>query len=320
MLNTAELKQRVNLKDIVEQDLGRPARKSAKAWQWLCPFHGDRNTPSLAVYEDHAHCYGCGWNGDVIKWIQERRGLDFKAACEYLGAEIVQGPVVRHSPASSPMKEPPAERWQGAALEVVMECAAILQTEAGAKARHYLEARGISAETVAHWNIGFNPVDRKVNELWIPRGITIPGWHESANTLWYLKVRRAAGEPRYINVKGSVFGMYGADTLAGHDTAFVCEGEFDTLLLWQHIRDRAGVVTMGGAGNKDVDSWLPYLLPLRRLFIATDADQPGEEAATYWLGKTARARRVLPPKGKDITDSWLAGADLRQWALEQLGE
>ena len=30
-----------------------------------CPFHADR-TPSLKLYSDHFHCFGCGAHGDVL--------------------------------------------------------------------------------------------------------------------------------------------------------------------------------------------------------------------------------------------------------------
>lgn len=30
-----------------------------------CPFHADR-TPSLNLYGDHFHCFGCGAHGDVV--------------------------------------------------------------------------------------------------------------------------------------------------------------------------------------------------------------------------------------------------------------
>ena len=30
-----------------------------------CPFHDDRH-PSMKLYEDHYHCFGCQANGDVI--------------------------------------------------------------------------------------------------------------------------------------------------------------------------------------------------------------------------------------------------------------
>lgn len=46
----------------------------------LCPFHGDRKTPSLKVYADPArgwHCFGCGQGGDVIKFAMLWYGIGF---------------------------------------------------------------------------------------------------------------------------------------------------------------------------------------------------------------------------------------------------
>jgi len=36
----------------------------------LCPFH-DEHTPSLTVYEDHYHCFGCGAHGDAYWFDRE---------------------------------------------------------------------------------------------------------------------------------------------------------------------------------------------------------------------------------------------------------
>jgi len=33
-----------------------------------CPFHDD-STPSLHIYTDHFHCFGCGAHGDAIDWL-----------------------------------------------------------------------------------------------------------------------------------------------------------------------------------------------------------------------------------------------------------
>ncbi|WP_313524704.1 CHC2 zinc finger domain-containing protein [Anaerotignum sp.] len=36
-----------------------------------CLFHNER-TPSLKLYDDHFHCYGCGKSGDVIALVAQR--------------------------------------------------------------------------------------------------------------------------------------------------------------------------------------------------------------------------------------------------------
>ncbi len=49
----------------------------------LCPFHDDRS-PSFSVKGAKGHCFGCGWSGDVIDFIQQRQGMSFQEAVKYL--------------------------------------------------------------------------------------------------------------------------------------------------------------------------------------------------------------------------------------------
>ena len=39
-----------------------------------CPFHDD-HTPSLAIYDDHFHCFGCGAHGDQVDWLMMIEGM-----------------------------------------------------------------------------------------------------------------------------------------------------------------------------------------------------------------------------------------------------
>ena len=49
-----------------------------------CPFHDDRE-PSLAVYTDHAHCFGaCNEAWDCFGWLMKRDGLTFSQALDEL--------------------------------------------------------------------------------------------------------------------------------------------------------------------------------------------------------------------------------------------
>lgn len=49
-----------------------------------CPFHKDQH-PSMRVYKDGAHCFSCGWNGDIFTFIQSIDNCDFKTAFRSLG-------------------------------------------------------------------------------------------------------------------------------------------------------------------------------------------------------------------------------------------
>ena len=41
-----------------------------------CPFHNEK-TPSMKIYEQDFHCFGCGEHGDVISFVQKLFGLSF---------------------------------------------------------------------------------------------------------------------------------------------------------------------------------------------------------------------------------------------------
>jgi hypothetical protein len=193
-----------------------------------------------------------------------------------------------------------------------------------------LHARGLNDVTLRRWRIGYCAGSgyRDIAGLSVPCGIVIPC--EIAGNIWYLKVRRASGEPKYIHVKGGRPALFGADTLRGHSIAVICEGEFDALLLHQQAGDPSassgqalcGVATVGSAGgNLDVTAWAAHLLPLRRLLLAYDMDDAGKKGAAKLAGLTARARRLtLPvlPGVKDLTDFHKAGGNLRDWLAFEL--
>ena len=44
------------------------------------PFHEDDATPSLHIYQDHYHCFGCGAHGGHLDWLREIEGLSPDAA------------------------------------------------------------------------------------------------------------------------------------------------------------------------------------------------------------------------------------------------
>jgi hypothetical protein len=74
----------------------------------------------------------------------------------------------------------------------------------GANARAWLNGRGLSDDTLWHWQIGYWPGQHTESltcaGLSVPCGIVIPG--TVGNKVWYLKVRRAKGSPKYIQVNG----------------------------------------------------------------------------------------------------------------------
>ncbi|MEI9928057.1 MAG: CHC2 zinc finger domain-containing protein [Sphingomonas sp.] len=69
--------------------IGRSVKltKAGNEHKGCCPFHSEK-TPSFTVSDDKgfAHCFGCSWHGDAIKWLMETRGLDFLDVVRELAA------------------------------------------------------------------------------------------------------------------------------------------------------------------------------------------------------------------------------------------
>jgi DNA primase len=315
MIDTARLKQSIDCRALVASSLGEPARRSGRTWQWRCCFHEDKQ-PSLTAYIDGWKCYGCDKHGDIFTWLMEREGLSFREAVNRLADGNLPAAALPTVIEPKPvMAEPPDEEWQEKAMQIVAECElALWETAAGAKARKWLNNRGLRDATIEKWHLGFNGADQERHGLFVHRGITLPCWNETDNQMRYVKVRRAIGESKYTQVKGGKPGLCMADTLPGHRQAFICEGEFDALLLWQEIEELAAVCTFGSASAHEIDRWLPSLLAIEQFYIAADNDEAGEAMAAYWLKATKRAVRAVVPAGKDITEYWQSGGDLRAWA------
>jgi DNA primase len=326
MIDTDTLKAKTDLLALARRDTA--LRGKDKWYCGPCPFCGGydrfvlKNTPEGWRW----YCRNCSDSQyqDPIAYVMRRESCDFRRACDLLGAGD-DLPARPHAalPTPKPTEPSPAE-WRAAARRVIELAEQNLLTERGAKARSWLYQRGLTDTAVRRWHIGLVPGKpyewRGMAGLRVPCGILIPC--EIAGVIWYLKVRRAAGTPKYRQVKGSVPALFGAETLRGHDVAVICEGEFDAILLHQEAGDLAGVATLGSAtGGLDLAVWGNYLLPVPRLLVAYDLDGAGKTGAAKLAGLTARARRVsVPamPNVKDLTDFWKAGGNLRAWLSFEL--
>jgi len=152
-----DLRQRVSITDVVGRKV-RLIRRGHEA-SGLCPFHNEKS-PSFTVSEDKGfyHCFGCGAHGDVIGFVMNSDGLDFRNAVEKLAAEA--GLTVPQETRES------RERAElQATLTEVMELAAkFFESQLGASGGKtgldYLHRRGLSAETIKRFRLGFAPDSR----------------------------------------------------------------------------------------------------------------------------------------------------------------
>lgn len=73
-------------KELIERAANFPFEKllDIKHGKALCPFHND-TMPSFSVKNNKGHCFSCGWHGDVVDYIMQKEGLDFRQAIKKLG-------------------------------------------------------------------------------------------------------------------------------------------------------------------------------------------------------------------------------------------
>jgi DNA primase len=146
-----ELIARADLVEIVGSRI--PLKKAGKEYKACCPFHGEK-TPSFTVVPDKQfyHCFGCGAHGTALGFLMEHDHLSFVEAVEDL-AERVGLEVPRDQ--SQQAKPRPADDLFSLLSSVAEYYGRELRNHANAQA--YVQKRGLTAETLTRFGIGYAP-------------------------------------------------------------------------------------------------------------------------------------------------------------------
>jgi len=113
-IDTAALLSGVDIVQVIDGYV--PLTKSGAEYEACCPFHTEA-TPSFKVSpsKQFYNCFGCGANGDAIKFIQEYAGKSFIEACRELGADIPAKEGATEAPRKpvqrAPIREKKASSW-----------------------------------------------------------------------------------------------------------------------------------------------------------------------------------------------------------------
>ncbi len=148
--------------DVVEEvGLVVALRKSGKSLQGLCPFHNER-TPSFYVFPESQtwRCFGCNEGGDVFTFVEKQQGLDFRDALLYLAEKA--GLAVEDYRSANPEQERKVNALKERLRKLNEEAALwfhqmLLRSKDAAEARAYFQSRGISAESVMSFSLGYAP-------------------------------------------------------------------------------------------------------------------------------------------------------------------
>ena len=319
-------------------------RVGANSFFGCCPFHEER-TASFHVrpIEKHYHCFGCQASGDPFRFVMETEGLSFP--------EAIEGLAERFGVRIEPVEEDPGavdrRKRRERLLSLLERTTSFYErvlaesSEAGA-ARELLAARGLNADTIAAFRLGYSPsawdrvlvasreagfseeelqaagLVRKAREgeqLFDRfRGrIMFPLADARGRVIGFgARSMRDGQGPKYLNSAegeiyhkgGQLYGLHLARAEAAKAGATVLvEGYVDALAMHQAGLPNV-VAAMGTALTDEQATVLERTAPA--VLLALDADRAGQ-AAMIKIGRVAAGRklelRVVPmPAGKDPGD------------------
>lgn len=153
-----ELLAKTDIVDIIDEQF--PLKKGGANYMACCPFHKEK-TPSFSVSptKQFYHCFSCGAHGSAIGFVMEHQGLSFPEAVQFLADRV--GMVVPKVRGQNDNPEVRAERKKKQqTLEETAAAAADFyaqQLKFNPTAKAYLDKRGLSAEVIAHYGLGYAP-------------------------------------------------------------------------------------------------------------------------------------------------------------------
>ncbi len=156
-----ELRNRLALSDVVGRKVLWDKRKSnaAKGDFWApCPFHQEK-TPSFHVDDRKGfyYCFGCQAKGDAITFVKETENVSFIEAVEILAREAgIPMPEQRHDPKAAERQDR-LTRLAGVMEQAVQLYGLAFRAAAGQGAREYAARRGLTAEILKRFEIGYAP-------------------------------------------------------------------------------------------------------------------------------------------------------------------
>jgi DNA primase len=325
-------------------------KKAGQNFTGLCPFHQEK-TPSFSVHatKQFFHCFGCGKSGDVFKFVMEMDKFTFPEAVRAVADKC--GIAIPKARERSP-EERRENQQRSALVEIHREAAAFFaralnNSQEGKVAQAYLEDRGLDAQTIVRFGLGYAPssgdgllrhLKSKYPEKLLEsaglfsrdqsgrlfdrfrRRIIFPIAGESGKVIAF--GGRALGDdnPKYLNspetpiyTKSNV--LYHLDrakeAIRRNDFAILVEGYMDTIAV-----ARAGITNVvASCGTSLAEGQIKLLGRFsRRVVVNYDPDAAGQAA-------TERSLTLLLEKEFDVRVLVLpAGADPDKYIKEQGAE
>jgi len=155
------VRQAVDIVELVERYVR--LRRQGRLYVGLCPWHDDTH-PSLQVNPERQsfRCWVCDIGGDVFSFVMKMEGVDFREALSLLaeraGIPLSTGPRTASAKGSGGFDKRTLYQALAWAEEQYHQC--LLKHPEAEPARDYLRRRGIGAQSIERFRLGFSPLRR----------------------------------------------------------------------------------------------------------------------------------------------------------------
>lgn len=311
----AEVRRRADIVEVISESV--VLKRSGRNYLGLCPFHGER-TPSFNVNPERQifRCFGCGEGGDVFSFVMKSGHQTFPEALKTLADRY-----------GVPLPDKRPEDDDRALIKEANEVASnffsrmLAHDEIGAKARAYLEDRGVGSELQARFKLGYAPphwdslhryllgekipvsVQEKAALVRARQGgsgyydyfrnrVIFPITSEASHVVGFgARAIDPGDEPKYLNSpetalyhKGNL--LYGLNVarepIKAKDEAVLMEGYMDVITAHAFGFTNAVGVLGTALTPSQARSLLRYT-PSKRVVLAFDADRAGQAATERGL-------------------------------------
>lgn len=313
-MDFSEFKERVRAANDITDIIGRyvSLKRSGSSFKGLCPFHNEK-TPSFYVMpeDQYFYCHGCHKGGDVFTFLCDYNNLDFSEALEELA---------RNAGMEIPEKFDRDQKGQSfkkglksRIFDMYRDAAGFyyekLHSDEGKEAFRYLSDRGISANMMTAFGLGYAPggssslydhmkgkgfEEEELKESGLfsyktgkPRDqffrrVMYPIMNKASRVIAFGGRVTGDEKPKYINSpetviyskKDNLYGIHRA-TRAKNNRIILVEGYMDVIACHQAGFPEA-MATLGTALTKEQAHIISGLAS--KVYLIYDADGPGKDA------------------------------------------
>jgi DNA primase len=264
----------------------------------LCPFHGNRHTPSFSVSHQKGLylCFNpsCGASGTIVELVKNMtKRNEYEALRFILSAQVEAAAHFEDELAEILDDKPEYADFDQNVLDR-------LHSQMNDRAREYLNGRGIDDESIDHFKLGYSASqDMVIVPVHSPDGIPVGLVGRSIEGKSF---KNSTGLPR----NKTMFNIHRAKRMGG--SVIVVESSFDAIRVHQSGYPNV-VATLGGFMSKINMQNLNR--NFTKIIIMTDADQAGRELGKN-IAETLKNKEILwahysndilyPHDAKDVGD------------------